>query len=602
MTPPFSPSQLLATYADALPAYQPMLVNYTHEDKEAKGLRKLDDPAAPRPPVHFTALEMARDEPALLLTAVPGGGKTSFALDLALALAGEVLGDARHNAARLRRPVPRHADGPVLEEYWAESLDAPAYIPIYRPLRQGDDLSVIPSGSGPRLLIIDNAEEWGSLGPAALAELLRLREADKDLRFIVLGDAAVCRKWHVPADVAEHALIPLPMAQDIPAVFPAKAEAALTAWAAGQRRAQPHMSQRPRACQAAQALALREAGDVAQLYAQDPMLWHWPVYELARLGSDPAPLARALCASGPQGAILAASLAPEAGMIPALAEAIGQADLPLPDRVDAGRHLAALGDPRDLEELVAIPAGTVAIGALNHANSQPLFHLTIPAFQMARYPVTNRLYARFIQATGRLWRGTDGLKPERANAPAVDLTWHDAMAFCAWLEQEWKAQGRIAPDARLRLPTEPEWEYAARGPVGHDGPEFIYPWPGSWQADHANGLEAGCNDTTAVGLFPWGASPFGVEDMTGQVWEWTSTLWGDDPARPSLPYPWRGSTHEQAAAPAHIRRVLRGGCFSSHREKATCTYRGSLEPDGFWRGNGFRFVVTSGQMAGDHMP
>ena len=82
-------------------------------------------------------------------------------------------------------------------------------------------------------------------------------------------------------------------------------------------------------------------------------------------------------------------------------------------------------------------------------------------------------------------------------------------------------------------------------------------------------------------------------DMTGQVWEWTSTLWGDDMATPSFKYPYRADGREDAQAGPRIRRVLRGGCFSSARNKACCTYRGSLEPDGFWRGNGFRVAVST---------
>ena len=82
--------------------------------------------------------------------------------------------------------------------------------------------------------------------------------------------------------------------------------------------------------------------------------------------------------------------------------------------------------------------------------------------------------------------------------------------------------------------------------------------------------------------------------MAGQVWEWCLTLWGEDMARPSFAYPWRDDGRESYDAPDAVRRVLRGGCFSSGPAKANVAYRGSLEAGGFWRGNGFRIVVARG--------
>jgi iron(II)-dependent oxidoreductase len=79
--------------------------------------------------------------------------------------------------------------------------------------------------------------------------------------------------------------------------------------------------------------------------------------------------------------------------------------------------------------------------------------------------------------------------------------------------------------------------------------------------------------------------------MAGQVWEWCSTLWGEEMAVPSLIYPYRHDDREDDLAPDNVRRVLRGGCFSSGAAKANATYRGSLEAGGFWRGNGFRIAV-----------
>jgi iron(II)-dependent oxidoreductase len=144
----------------------------------------------------------------------------------------------------------------------------------------------------------------------------------------------------------------------------------------------------------------------------------------------------------------------------------------------------------------------------------------------------------------------------------------------------------------VRLPTEPEWERAARGDQADARAEIIYPWQGSWDPDAANSEETGLNTTCAVGLFPKGRSPYGCYDMAGQVWEWTTTLWGDDMAVPQFKYPYADDGRENSAAGPGIRRVLRGGCFSSTRAKACCTYRGSLEPNGFWRGNGFRIAVS----------
>jgi iron(II)-dependent oxidoreductase len=277
-----------------------------------------------------------------------------------------------------------------------------------------------------------------------------------------------------------------------------------------------------------------------------------------------------------------------AAIVKILAEPLAARGLGLSWREEAGRHLARLGDPRDLLATVEVPAGRFTMGAADHPNNAPPHELDLPAFRIARFPIVNRIYRDFVAATGRFWRSTDGLLAERANAPAVDLTWHDAREFCRWLTTRWQASGHIASDEIVRLPSEPEWEKAARS-----GDARRYPWGADWAHDHQNGEEAGLNTTCAVGLFPSGASPYGAEDMTGQVWEWTTTLWGEDMTTPSFAYPYRADDgREDRESPAAMRRVLRGGAFSSPAFKACTTYRGSLEPAGFWRGNGFRFVVA----------
>jgi iron(II)-dependent oxidoreductase len=121
--------------------------------------------------------------------------------------------------------------------------------------------------------------------------------------------------------------------------------------------------------------------------------------------------------------------------------------------------------------------------------------------------VTNGAYLAFVAATARHWASADR-GCERANAPAVDLTWHDARAYCFWFTDRWRAEGRIRPDELVRLPPEPEWERAARGDRPDAGNHIIYPWNGAWAADVANSEEAGFNDTCTVccKLFGYGLS------------------------------------------------------------------------------------------------
>jgi iron(II)-dependent oxidoreductase len=272
---------------------------------------------------------------------------------------------------------------------------------------------------------------------------------------------------------------------------------------------------------------------------------------------------------------------------------IEQGQLPIAERQDAASVLSRLGDPRDLTTLIDIPASTVTLGSNTHPNSQPTHNLHIESFRIAAFPVTIQQYAAFTTATDRPWASPDKHDNSKQNFPATDLTYHDAVAYCAWLTTLWRANGTISEDEQVRLPSEPEWEKAASAELNNpDLPDCLYPWGTSWQPDASNSEETGLNQPCAVGLFPKARSVYGCHDMAGNIWEWCSTLWGKDMAAPSYRYPWRDDGREALEAAPELRRVLRGGCFSSGRLKANCTYRGSLEPCGYWRGNGFRVVVA----------
>ena len=239
-------------------------------------------------------------------------------------------------------------------------------------------------------------------------------------------------------------------------------------------------------------------------------------------------------------------------------------------------------------EMVLIPAGEFLMGSdprkdeYAEDGEQPQHTLYLPDYYLAKTPVTNAQYAAFVQATSREQpRHWEGGKPPRdkEDHPVVYVSWHDAVAYCRWLaEVSGKPYG---------LPSEAQWEKGARGGDGR-----IYPWGNRWDAERCNSAEGGPGDTTPVGAYPQGASPYGLLDMAGNVWQWTRSLWGKGWGEPSFKYPYDPADgREDLDAPDSIRRVLRGGSFYNRRSHARCAYRFGRTPSSRYRRYGFRVVV-----------
>ena len=152
-------------------------------------------------------------------------------------------------------------------------------------------------------------------------------------------------------------------------------------------------------------------------------------------------------------------------------------------------------------EWITISAGEFSFGEGRR-------NIYLPAFQLAKFPVTNLQYKYFLDANPRLlapmyWKERD-FPLGKGRHPVVDVSLHDAMAFCQWLD--------------CRLPTEEEWEKAARGSDGR-----TYSWGDSWlDGKYCNNWDAKIGGTTPVDRYPEGISPYGVWDMVGNVWEWTA--------------------------------------------------------------------------------
>jgi formylglycine-generating enzyme required for sulfatase activity len=160
----------------------------------------------------------------------------------------------------------------------------------------------------------------------------------------------------------------------------------------------------------------------------------------------------------------------------------------------------------------------------------------------------------------RQWNG--------ANFPVVGISWYEASAYAKWLSHE--------TDKRYRLPTEAEWEKAARGTDGR-----IYPWGEKINKNKCNYGETGLGRTSPVGIFPGSESPYGCVDMSGNVWEWCTDWF-------SSGY-YKESSDTNPIGPKNgTRRVVRGGSWGRDARNCRASYRGIRRPSYRWNDFGVR--------------
>jgi formylglycine-generating enzyme required for sulfatase activity len=221
-------------------------------------------------------------------------------------------------------------------------------------------------------------------------------------------------------------------------------------------------------------------------------------------------------------------------------------------------------------EWLTVPAGEFWMGSETYPSEKPLHRVIVPEFHIA--PVTNAQYQLYVQANGATppehWE--DGQPPKDKLAhPVVNVSWDDARQYCEWLSQ---VTGKT-----VRLPTEAEWEKAARG----NKDQREYPWGDDFDVMKCNSFELDLRDTTPVGIFLGGKSPFGCLDMSGNVWEWVHDWYAEDYYRQGPGRDLRGPRSGES-------RAVRGGSWNNEPRNLRVSNRNRNDPGNRNDNLGFR--------------
>jgi formylglycine-generating enzyme required for sulfatase activity len=259
-------------------------------------------------------------------------------------------------------------------------------------------------------------------------------------------------------------------------------------------------------------------------------------------------------------------------------------------------HYTTRVSPIDGKTMVRVPAGEFAMGTTvdqartladqfdvptEYFNSEsPSQKMTLPEFYIDQTTVTNEEYAKFLKANpsrpvpfaddilarSANWDQANRTYPaQRDLYPVVLVSWEDASAYCRW--------------AGKRLPTEAEWEKAARGTDGR-----LWPWGNEWDTNKANSVEQQNDAAVATGQFPGGASPSGALDMVGNVWQWTSSL--------DKPYPYDAADGREDPGASGL-RVTRGGAWAFGPYVTRAATRNRFDPNDASLSIGFRCAQSN---------
>ncbi|WP_295427983.1 SUMF1/EgtB/PvdO family nonheme iron enzyme [uncultured Thiodictyon sp.] len=305
-----------------------------------------------------------------------------------------------------------------------------------------------------------------------------------------------------------------------------------------------------------------------------------------------------------------------------VAEGLTNPRVPAARRVLIGEHLAVAGDPRrgvlelDAMEFCRVPAGSFLLGATDgeadddEKKGAGPHRLDYP-YWLARFPLTVAQFSRYLDESGRT-PGHPDCRRGHANTPVVWVYWDEAVACADWLTERWRVKGWLPAGWRVALPSEPEWEKAAKGgeripsgpgilirPVADLGalmdaeqpltpnpnPRRPCPWGIEPDSERMN-FAMYIGRVSPVGCYPEGLSPYGCEDLSGNVWEWTRSRFA------AYPYPddAKGRAAREDRQPGV--RGARGGAFSTDRRSARSSSRLDRGPEARRDVLGFRLVVA----------